>query len=344
MPLRSFAADQPRFVSPRNWLLGEGQRANEIAAPFDFTTGWTTTFSGVGSSAPILTPNYSLAPAPDGTFTATRIQASAGVSGFSGLTRAISATAARAVFIRTLSGQARLQIGTSSTAPSEQSDIDTTWRRIWKGPVDPAHRILALSSVAGNSQSIDVLVWGASSEPNASFPSSLVYPPTTGTSTRGRDSMVVPAAALFPTGEGSVAVQFVIPQNAPPGADQMIFQLDDSTDGNCIRFRNLAGGATIVAGTVIGGTPADAPSAGSMTAGVPVKALLTFSNAGRLAVLLNGGAVQSLNGLPGGLTWLRNFNNVAGSAGLFGEIGRQTALSQVIADGDMQPYLNAFGI
>lgn len=164
------------------------------------------------------------------------------------------------------------------------------------------------------------------------FASTPILPPagTPGAATRGMDSATFAFSTVFPAGIGTILGSCMIPQNAPAGADQMIFEINDNTANNRIRVRNVAGGATIVAGVVAGGTPTDATSLGSMTAGTLFRFGLTFDGS-TITANLNGGTNQSITAAnPAGLATGRLGNNAAGTAGLFGEIGYLDALPYVI--------------
>jgi hypothetical protein len=150
--------------------------------------------------------------------------------------------------------------------------------------------------------------------------------------TRGIDSATAAFATLFPGGSGTLLWSGMLPQAASAAADQTLLQLDDGTDNNRFRLRNLAGGASITAGRVTGGAAGEATALGSMTAGTLFRVGATFS-AGRLAACLNGGAVHAVSGGPtGGLTTLRLGRNAAGTAPMFGETAALSVLRFAVPD------------
>jgi hypothetical protein len=165
--------------------------------------------------------------------------------------------------------------------------------------------------------------------------------PATGTpaaSTRGADLVSTTLASRGIGGNGACTVigTAMIPQNAPSGEDQMIVQIDDGTDNNRFRIRNLAGGATIVAGDVNAGSATDATSAGSMTAGTLFRWGISIDGLGRIASCVNGGTVQVSTGGPtSGLTTLRIGNSLAGTAGLFGELGAIRVIPYLVTDAQL---------
>ncbi len=330
-----FGQGTARFTGTARRLLIEGQRDNAIAAPNNFGTGWTAISSGAGSSPPVLTPNVATIAAPDGSFTATRMQAEAGTSGWSGLTRPVATNSVRSVWIRTVIGTARLQIATSGTMVAEQADVTTTWQRIWRSNVDGAHRILALSSVSGNSQSVDVLLWGASSETASLFPSSLVLPPTgtSQTTMRGPDqaSAMLSSLGIGAGGGCTILWSGVIPFIGTSGAHQTIIQVDDGTNANCFRLRCLPGGS-VAAGHVLSGTTVDAVSPGNALAGTLFRAGLTIAG-GRIAASVDGGLARVATGGPAtGLTTLRLGVDAVLGASMFGETASLTVLPFALTD------------
>lgn len=321
---RNVAVDVPRYSGSAQRLLIEGQRTNELTAPNNFLAGWAQIFGGTGAVAPVVTANAGIA--PDGTATATRLQANAGSSGFSGLSISSTGAAARAVWARSLTGgNLTLQIGTSSTTPVNQRVVTPTWQRII-APLtgDPIHRVLAVSSIAGNSQTVDMLIWGASSEPGATFPSSLILPLSPpNISVRGADLIRPTLASLVipPGGDCTLVFDLVIPQAAPIGAAQTVLVVDDGTADNRLALQNPGGGATIVPSRITGGSGASGSSAGTFTPGTPFRVAASI-RAGRIAASVAGGAVVAATGGPtSGLTHMRICNDLVGTAALFGELG-----------------------
>ena len=164
-------------------------------------------------------------------------------------------------------------------------------------------------------------------------------------STRGADMVSATLAGLgiAPGGACTVLWAGMIPQNAPSGADQMLMQIDNGTDTNRFRIRNLAGGATLVAGRVTGGTAADATSLGSMIAGTAFRAGITIDGAGRIAACMNGGAVQAVTGGPtSGLTTFRVGGNAGGTAPFFGEVAGLSVLPFTLPDTALPAAVLAF--
>jgi hypothetical protein len=174
------------------------------------------------------------------------------------------------------------------------------------------------------------------------LPSSPIFPLVglPAASTRGQDNFTSSFSSLFPTGVGTILASFMIPQNAPSGTDQMLFDISDGSLNNRIRLRNVAGGASIVAGQVIDNTPTDATSLGNMTAGTLFRVGLTF-NGTTITGNLNGGTNQTVAGQPTGLTTLRVGNNSSGLAAIFGECGYFDALPNVISAANLPAAVSA---
>ncbi|WP_137177883.1 hypothetical protein [Roseomonas sp. AR75] len=337
--IQAFGADVPRFSGSGARLVVEGQRTNDIVDPIDFTSagGWTTQSGGSGS-APVVTPNYGAIAAPDGSFTATRLQLDRGPgtasTDFSGLQRSTSTSAARHVWIRTLGGTASVQIGTTSTTAGSQSSVDATWRRLGVSAGGALHRIM-LNGGAGNSATADLLVWGASSETNSAFPSTLVLPPVglAQASTRGADLVNASLVALGLPASCACTVLWSgrLPQ-LPTGTGLTILQIDDGT--NTVRWvvdKQPANGNIRIYGT--GSTSV---LSGTATVNAPLRLALAIDGAGRAAASLNGGAVVAATGGPSaGFTTFRLGTNASGSLGMFGETAYLRVIPTVTADADL---------
>jgi hypothetical protein len=144
------------------------------------TSPWTADSSGSGSVTPTRTNNDDTA--PDGTQTATRIQFTRGASGFSRVQQTLTSTASQdhtlSVWMKLKSGTTSvgvgLRIGGDGTYVTTHT-VTSTWQR-FSYTVPAAGQpnttvdaqIMLWSSIAGNSLSADVLVWGAQLEQAAS--------------------------------------------------------------------------------------------------------------------------------------------------------------------------------
>ncbi|WP_270937118.1 phage head spike fiber domain-containing protein [Falsiroseomonas oryzae] len=338
--LQVFGADQPRFAGAARRLLTEGQRTNEITDPVAFGagSGWSSIFSGTGA-APVITPNYGAIAAPDGSFTATRLQLDKGAGTLStdrsGLSRTTTTTAARFVWARTLAGTATVQIGTSSVTPGVQSSLDTTWRRFGVSDGGGTHRIMVLGGGSGTSTTADLLVWGASSEAGVGFASSLILPPAGSpqSSTRGADLVSAPLAALGVGGNGACTLLWSGAMQVAAGAVTALLQLDDGT--NALRWvvDNLAGNGSIR----IIGTTGTAAVAGTAASWVSFRLGLAVDGAGRAALCMNGGAIAAATGGPtAGFTTVRLGTNATGGSAAFAETAALQVIPFALSDAALQ--------
>ena len=101
--------------------------------------------------------------------------------------------------------------------------------------------------------------------------------------------------------QGTVVVRAMLPQAAPFGASQGLWQIDDGTDGNRIQLRNTSAGSAITGVVDVGGATQATLAAGNMAAGVPFRAAFSWAP-GDQALCLGSGALQLASaGLPGGL-------------------------------------------
>ena len=135
--------------------------------------------------------------------------------------------------------------------------------------------------------------------------SSPILPPagTPGSTARAADRLAwSPAGGFGP--QGTLLVQAMLPQTAPFGEHQGLFQLDDGSDANRILLRNTSGGATLFGVVDSGGATLAAIPGGNVTAGAVFRAGLAWAP-GDQALCLNGGAVQAAAvALPAGLNRL----------------------------------------
>lgn len=139
----------------------------------------------------------------------------------------------------------------------------------------------------------------------APFASSPMLPPagTLAAADRAADVPVWAPAGGFGT-QGTLVVGAMLPQIAPFGASQGLWQIDDGTDQNRIQLRNTSAGSAITGVVDIGGSTLATLSAGNMTPGIPFRAAFAWAP-GDQALCLGGGEVQTAAAaLPTGLTRL----------------------------------------
>jgi len=120
---------------------------------------------------------------------------------------------------------------------------------------------------------------------------------------------------------GTLVATVMLPQAAPGGIDQGIWQLDDGSDNNRIVLRNTAGGSTVQALVVSGGTTVATLSPGSMVAGTAFRVAVGWSSSGASASL-GGSAAVSTASIATGLTRLLvGHAATALNRAAFGEVG-----------------------
>ncbi|MFC7552618.1 hypothetical protein ACFQU7_10685 [Pseudoroseomonas wenyumeiae] len=92
-------------------------------------------------------------------------------------------------------------------------------------------------------------------EPDAAFPSSVILPPAgaPAVSTREADQPAWAPAGGFGA-QGTLVVRAMLPQLAPFGASQGLWQIDDGTDQNRVALRNTSAGSAITGVVDLGGT------------------------------------------------------------------------------------------
>jgi hypothetical protein len=116
----------------------DGQRRvqNLLRNPEDITSGWTPNSAGLGTN-PTVSKDYGGVAAPDGTFTAQRIQATLNGGGGSnanwsfvvGVVSANALAGKMSAFLRTTDGSAKTIFMRFSAGGLYNIDIDGTWRR-----------------------------------------------------------------------------------------------------------------------------------------------------------------------------------------------------------------------
>jgi hypothetical protein len=167
------------------------------------------------------------------------------------------------------------------------------------------------------------------------FASTPILPPAASpaATTRGRDiaSATLTGLGLAATGAGTILFAGVLPQAAPAGSNQTLFQIDDGTDNNRIVVRNLAGGSDVEVAAVLAGTPTTA-ALGTMVAGTRFRLAISPDGAGNVVFSWNGGAAGTVAGAPtSGLTTLRLGDNASGTLSMFGEADTLTTLTAATA-------------
>lgn len=164
-PTTSAAVYGPRFdydPNPANYV-----QQNLLKYSQQLTNGiWTVDNSGAPAVNPIV--SASSAQAPDGTATATEVVLNRSTGTYSRIQQVFAALIGTAytfsVYMRTVSGGTS-NVGIRVDAIAQNCVVTGTWQQfsITVSPtvINPAAQILLFSSIAGNDQFADILVWGA---------------------------------------------------------------------------------------------------------------------------------------------------------------------------------------
>jgi hypothetical protein len=359
-----YPADLQRFTGTAQGMLFEGDRTNGIRNPRGNiavatpTTSRPTNWTNVNTAG--ITPNYTATPTNLG-IPCVRVQLSTGSAAATTFAQSFdTTTAVAAVSGDVVFGTAFVRLEAAPTAPLTYfirlQARDSGGTVLGGGtttqtytPTGTLTRI-SVNATMPASTAFVTLEYGATLTAAAAYdftqdfgaPQIEVAAPFASSPTinrvgqnsianvRGADVLYGLTSGAFPSSVGTMLAKVLIPQNAPAGADQMIFQMDDGTANNRIRLRNVAGGATIVAGRVVSGTPTDATSLGSMTAGTAFKVGLSWDGT-NIRGNFNGGTTQSITGSAAALTNFRIGGAVSGS-GLFGSIQYLDMLPYAVPD------------
>lgn len=359
-------ANAARFHGTAQRLLVEASRTNLIAnARTPFSTGWTNT--GIASAVPAVGPDGAATSAilvTETTTAANHLSVPAAIALSSGqsyatsiLVRPGTCTAFQIFWTSAVAGLDAwanfVLTGAGSLGSAGPAVLRRTIRQLgsWylcemvatmtaAGSAGPSFALLQSGtdarapSYTGTGRT---LTCGWASCEAAGSASTPVLPPaaTPAAATRGADLVTAPLASLGISAGGACTLLWsgMLPQAAGSAAAQTILTLDDGTNTNLYRLRNLAGGASLVAGRVTAGTAADGTALGTITPGTGFRVGLAIDAAGRIAASLNGGAALAATGGPvAGLTTLRVGQNATAAAAMCGETGLLRMLPFALGD------------
>jgi hypothetical protein len=163
---------------------------------------------------------------------------------------------------------------------------------------------ISIGYTAGTSLDVTLRIGLPQLEPGA-FASSPILPGTEGPAagTRAADLTAWAPPGGFGT-QGTLVIKAMLPQIAPFGTSQGLWQIDDGTDQNRILLRNTSAGSAITGVVDAGGSTLATLAAGNMAAGVPFRAAFAWAP-GSQALCLSGGTLQSSSAaVPPGLARL----------------------------------------
>jgi hypothetical protein len=156
-------------------------------------------------------------------------------------------------------------------------------------------------------------------------------------------SPILPAVGT-PAASTRGAIFAALPgQAAPAGLDQVVVQIDAGTDANRLLLRNPAGGNDLrLTRQVASGAMVDATSLGNQVPGTSFAGWMSWDGAGGARAQLRGGAVQSVAGVPTGLTSGRIGNRADGLRALGGAVIALDEIPFQLSDTDAAAALAAF--
>jgi hypothetical protein len=161
--------------------------------------------------------------------------------------------------------------------------------------------------------------------------------------TRAADGITLPAAALFPAGEGTVLVKLAAPVGANSPLNQFAFQVDDGGDNNRVFAYITPDGYAQVNQGVSGGLPAAALGSGAPhAAGQAVRLGVAFRG-GRAALCAAGGIVAAHTVTPAtsAYTHLRVGQNGGLARALNSEIELLAAMPAAVPDAVLKAMVEA---
>jgi hypothetical protein len=364
-----FAADTARFMDAPRGLLVEGQRTNQIRNPRG-EGGTTGVINGGGGAMPT---NWSAGPVnPFNGVTITR-QADQTLNGIPGIVLNFAGTSTSAaltpvqyfdagttfvpasgtvtgVVFGALVGGSFANVASLLLTQGGTGVVNGDFLTVGASPTPVISTTTANGTVnrlawrygpSGTGVAVNFSIWwGAPQFVLADFLGTPILPTvgTTGSApSRGRDIVTAALAGLSlpASGAGTYLWAGRVPQAAPAGADQVLLQIDDGSDANRIRLRNVAGGSSLQLLTTLATVDANT-ALGSLTPGSRFALAMAVDGTGNARASLNGGAAVTLAGAPtSGLTTLRLGNNFAGAAAMFGTTEQLRFMPTVASAADL---------
>jgi hypothetical protein len=295
----------PVTRAPRGLLIEE-QRTNLLLRSEEFdNASWTKNFGGV-AAAPVVTANAAVS--PDGTMDADRVQFSLGggttATDISDLRQVATTTAASHTFslwVRSFDGTSSYtMLVRDANGITNQITVTGTWARYTVAATYSAGSSTVGIGIRGgqtpaNSNTADILIWGAQLEAGA-FATSYI-PTTSAQVTRSADIATITGAnfsQFYNQSEGTFVVSLT-PRGVPLGGNNVRFlEVNDGTGNNRnpLLFASSTGTAFAqyrVAGVDQASTPS---SVGYYASGVPIQIGAAYA-VNNFATSFSGGTVQT---------------------------------------------------
>ena len=351
------AAGAPRIHGTTRRILLEGARTNLVTNP-----RFEGAATGVVGSGGALPTGYAVT----GTGAAAEVVSLGSATGLPALTLRLSAAAAPSTIILTIPVSGMLAAGDPLTcsffgqvvagslanvtgvtiASSGVAAVSlsaamarTSTTRTYAGGGAAGYAI-RFACTAGAAVNLTVTLLAPQAEVGA-FPSSPILPAAGAPTVTTRAASVASLALAGARAErGTLLLRAMLPQAAPAGLDQGLLTLDAGSDANRIVLRNAAGGGTVGAALVSGGTTLATLAGGTVAAGTPFRAALAWSPAG-VALCLSGGAVQSTATAPPAVSRLLIGHAAAAlDRAMHGEVERLDLRAERLPDATLHAFAN----
>ena len=320
-------------------LLLEPQRTN-------YATNNTSmdTYNIVGGSnpSPTLTANYITA--PDGTLTATRLQASVTGTNYSLIgfpTTALDGSGGgyytASVYVKSNTGSSQeIAFYGASSAPNNRT-ISTEWSRIqFTGERLANTKYAYLGTINATDDDIDISVWGAQIELVDSYPSSLIY---TGASavTRLKDECYINSGIdnIINTDEGTLYFEVETPRVSTSSDFDRVVLSDQTATTDRVIFDNFNGNWRVVLTSSAGTQTA---SIRSVQANTKIKVAFTYS-ASQIKVSYDGNdaTTTSITYTPASTLESFKFSNASNNGQFFqGKIHEVRYFDTILSNAELK--------
>lgn len=176
--------------------------------------------------------------------------------------------------------------------------------------------------------------WGLPQLEQGAFVTSAV-PTTTAAATRAADVASMPTGPWFNAAQGTLAVEYQVPQASIPALNPGPIEIDDGTTANLIGVRQNTPNTTLISGYIANASQGGMTFVTSWAANTPSRVGFTY-NGTAITTSINGAATTggSFSALPTGLTRV-SFGTVRGGT-INGTISRVRYWNRAQAGGELQ--------